>query len=56
MLDDAARRRVAAERCVHSVYEHELVRYRAGPAEQGQAGPSRLSAGRRRMLAEVGPR
>jgi len=29
MLDDAARRRVAAERRVHSVYEHELVRYRA---------------------------
>jgi hypothetical protein len=29
MLDDAARRRVAAERRVHSVYEHELVKYRA---------------------------
>jgi Nuclease-related domain len=29
MLDDAARRRLAAERRVHSVYEHELVKYRA---------------------------
>jgi hypothetical protein len=29
MLDDAARRRVAAERRVHSAYEDELVRYRA---------------------------